>query len=229
MLRVVRLFQTSIGSKQVLAATGVILVLFLLGHMLGNLTIYQGPEAINAYGAWLQGHPFLWVFRLVMLAVVTIHIAVGVRLYYENRRARPQRYARHGSVQLSPTARTMIFTGLLVLAFLLYHLAHLTGGIVGPQLQRMADGHLNIYANVVSGFNNPWIAGGYVLAMLLLGFHLNHAIRSLFQTFGVYHENWEAFLHYLSPVLSAVIVLGFISVPIAVQLGVLTLPSGGSP
>lgn len=229
MLRVVRFFQTSIGSKQVLAATGVILVLFVLGHMLGNLTIYQGPEAINAYGAWLQGHPFLWVFRLVMLTVAVIHIAVAVRLYYENRRARPQRYARSGSVQLSFAAQTMIFTGLLVLAFLLYHLGHLTAGIVGPPLQRMADGHLNIYANVVTGFSNPWIAGGYVLAMLLLGFHLHHAIRSLFQTFGVYHENWEAFLRFLSPALSAVIVLGFISVPVAVQLGVLSLPSGGNP
>jgi succinate dehydrogenase / fumarate reductase cytochrome b subunit len=229
MLRVVRLFQTSIGSKQVLATTGIVLVLFLLGHMLGNLTVYQGPSAINAYGAWLQGHPLLWVFRLVMLAVVVIHISVAIRLARENRAARGGRYAYRDSVQLKFAARTMVISGLIILAFLIYHLGHLTGGVLGPELRHTADGDLHIYSNLVIGFSNPWIAWGYVIAIVLLGLHLHHAIQSVFQTFGVYHENWQTFIRVFSPLLSGIIVLGFVSIPIAVQLGLLSLNSGSLP
>lgn len=211
-----------------MAVTGIVLVLFVLGHMLGNLTVYQGPETINAYAAWLQGHPLLWVFRIVMLGVVVLHIGLGLTLAAENRLSRPERYTRKQVVAATWFSRSMAASGVVVLLFLLYHLAHLTLHGVGPEAQFEADGRMDVYANLVLGFSNPWIAWGYILAVALLGMHLTHAIQSMFQTLGMTHENWEGAIRLLSPVLAWTIALGFISIPLAVQLGWVTLAAGGA-
>lgn len=221
MRRLLRLFTTSIGSKQVMAVTGILLVLFVLVHMLGNLTVYQGPGAINAYGNWLQGHPLLWVFRIGLLVIALVHVALALRVAYENRRARPGRYRVRRSVQVGFAARTMLASGLVIVLFLVYHLAHLTAGVVGPPSRSDPTGGIDIYANVVAGFSDPWIAWGYVGAVSLLGLHLHHAVRSLFQTLGVSHESWDGILDVLAPVLAGIITVGFASVPVAVQLGVI--------
>ena len=228
MFRLIRLFRTSIGSKQVLAVAGLALVGFLLIHMIGNLTVYQGPEAMNAYSAWLQGHPLLWAVRLLLLAIFVLHVSAAVRLARANRQARPQRYAVRRYLQAKPASRTMLVSGLIILVFVLYHLSHLTLSIVGPAQAHDAAGRLDVFANVVNGFANPWVAWGYVLALLLLGVHLAHAIQSLFQTLGLTHENYRAVIRFLSSVLALAITAGFVSIPIAVQFGLLGLPAGGA-
>ena len=227
MFRPIRLFRTSIGSKQVVAVTGLLLVAFVLIHMFGNLTAFQGPESINAYGAWLQGHPLLWVFRAALLALAVLHVMVTVRLALENRRARPARYAYRRWRDGRLAARTMLVSGLMIIAFIVYHLLHLTLGEVGPRLRHDALGRMDIYYNLVVAFSDPWIASGYIAAMLLLGLHLHHAIESLFQTLGLKHENYESAIRVAAPLLAALITLGFMSIPVAVLLGRLAIPAGG--
>ncbi len=228
MFRLIHLFQTSIGTKQLMALTGIVLVLFVLGHMLGNMTVYQGPETINAYAAWLQGHPLLWVFRCTMLIIVVLHIALAIRVARENRAARPEGYSRKVSLKATLASRSMLITGIVIVLFITYHLLHLTAHVVGPVSQFEPEGRLDVYANLVSGFSNPWIAWGYVLGMLLLGLHLSHAIQSFMQTLGWTHHNWEPVIEILSPLLAWTIALGFISIPVAVQFGLLTLNAGGT-
>lgn len=228
MFRLIRLLRTSIGSKQAMAIAGLALIGFLLVHMAGNLTVYQGPEAMNAYSAWLQGHPLLWGVRLLLLAVFLLHVHAAVRLARLNRQARPQRYAHRRYRQAKVASRTMIASGLVILIFVVYHLGHLTLGVVGPEHAQDAAGRADVFANIVNGFSNPWVAWGYVIALLLLGLHLAHAIQSLFQTLGLTHENYRGVLHLLSSALALIITLGFVSIPVAVQLGLLALPAGGA-
>ena len=222
--RLIHLFQTSIGSKLVMAATGAVLVLFVLVHMLGNLTIYQGPEAINAYTAWLQGHPFLWAFRALMVVVAVLHVWAGLRLARANRRARTRRYRVRRTLAADAAGRSMALTGVLVLLFVAYHLLHLTLGVVGP----VPDAGGGVYARVVAGFGDPWIAGIYAAAVLLLGVHLHHAVQSLFQTLGIGERTYQGLVRGLSPLVAAVISLGFLSIPAAVQLGYI-MPPGAAP
>jgi succinate dehydrogenase / fumarate reductase cytochrome b subunit len=210
-----------------MAVTGLLLVVFVLVHMFGNLTVFQGPKSINAYGAWLQGHPLLWVFRVALLALAVLHVVVAIRLALENRRARPGRYAYRRWPDSRLSASTMLVSGLAVIGFLVYHLLHLTLGEVGPPLRHDALGRVDIYANLVVAFSDPWIAGGYIAAMLLLGLHLHHAIESLLQTLGLKHENYELVIRLATRLLAALITLGFISIPVAVQLGGLGIAAGG--
>lgn len=221
MYRLLHLFRTSIGSKLVVAATGLLLLTFLIGHMVGNLKVFQGAAALNEYAAWLQGHPLLWVLRLGILAIFVVHVLTTVRLARENRAARPTRYVRHAQVQLGLAARFMLASGLLILAFLGFHLLHLTLGEVGPAVFEARDraGRPDVYARVVAGFQRPWLAATYLVAMGLLGVHLWHAVASLFQTLGFNHESYQALLRVLAPGLALVVVLGFAAVPFSVWLG----------
>ncbi len=231
MFRLIRLFRTSIGSKLMMALSGLLLILFIAGHMLGNMTLYQGPDALNGYAAWLQGHPLLWVFRLAMLLLFGVHVYTGLRLAQENRAARQPRYQRQPSLQVGLAGRTMALSGLVVLGFVIYHLLHLTLGVIDPRHWQLHDslGRADVYARVVLGFQNPWMAGSYVLALLLLGLHLNHAIGSLFQTLGFNHESYDTLLKVGAALVSVLLVLGFASVPISIQLGLVTLPARGGP
>ena len=122
MSRLLRLFHTSIGSKLVMALSGGVLVLFMLGHMLGNLTIYKGQEAINGYADWLQGHPLLWGIRLVMLTIFLGHLVNGVRVFLGNRTARPIGYRRKQALSDDPAARFMLHSGVVILLFLCFHI-----------------------------------------------------------------------------------------------------------
>jgi succinate dehydrogenase / fumarate reductase cytochrome b subunit len=221
MSRLLHLFNTLIGSKLAMALSGLALVAFLIGHLLGNLAVYQGPEAINAYGAWLQGHPLLWGIRIGLLVIVLIHIAFAIKLTLANRRARPQRYAAGNRSGVSIAAATMLISGLLVLGFIIFHLLHLTVGAVGPGLSQDALGRLDIHANVVRGFGVPWIAALYIFAMLVIGLHLSHAIQSALQTLGFRVQHAGRGLYWLPPVLAGLITLGFISIPVAVQIGLI--------
>lgn len=231
MFRLIRLFHTSIGSKLMMAASGLVLVVFLTGHLLGNLKLFQGPDALNEYAAWLQGHPLLWAMRLAMLTIFLLHVMNGVRLALENRAARPQPYLHPATVQTNYAARHMVLSGMLVLGFLVYHLLHLTFGAVEPQWAQLVDakGRSDVYARVVLGFSNPWITCSYLVALTLLGLHLRHAIGSLVQTLGFNHESYQGFICNLVWLVVVLLVAGFASIPLSVQFGWIGLAGGAQP
>ena len=227
MNRLNRLFSTSIGRKLIVAITGALLIVFLVVHMLGNMTILKGQDATNAYANWLQGHPFLWVARIGLIALFGVHIFTALRLAAENRRSRRVRYRRVEPVQLRPSSRLIVLTGITVLAFLIYHLLHFTFGVVDPEHTHLIDeqGRHDVYAMIVHGFRNPWISLSYIVAMLLLGAHLVHGAKSLFQTLGLNHETYTGLIRGGSLLIVLALVLGNISLPVIVMLGWTPLPS----
>lgn len=228
MHRLIRLFSTSIGRKLVIAVTGAMLLGFLLGHMLGNMALFQGPEAINAYASWLQGHPLLIFMRLGLALVFCIHVYAAVQLTRENRAARPTRYSLSQVYQSSWASRYMVFTGFLVIVFVVGHLLHFTFGVVSPENFGSVDaaGRHDVYSMVVNGFRNPWICGAYVVAMNLVGFHLFHGTRSLFQTVGINHTSYNGAIRAANLAVVAIFVIGNCSIPILVYAGVIGLPGG---
>ena len=230
--RLYRLFGTSIGRKLVMAATGIALLGFLVAHMLGNLTLYQGPDAINAYAAYLQSHVLIWAARLGLLVIFVVHVVTGIALARENRAARPVAYGRKEPVASTFASRYIVVTGLFVLAFVVFHLAHFTFGWLQPEHYGAIDdrGRHDVYRMVVGAFRSPLFAGVYIAAMGLLGFHLHHAVQSAIQTLGVNHQSYNALLAIVSRGVVALIVLGNWSFPILVLAGVVgaSVPAGGN-
>lgn len=221
MHRLIRLFSTSIGRKLVLAVTGLMLLGFLLAHMLGNMSLFQGPQALNAYADWLQGHPLLWVMRGGLAFVFGIHVTVAIQLALENRRARSVGYAAGRVFRTSWASRYMVVSGSFVIFFVIYHLLHFTFGAVAADNFGTADaqGRHDVYAMVVSSFRNPWVCVSYVIAMNLVGLHLFHGARSLFQTVGINHESYNGGIRIVNLALIAIFVIGNCSIPILVYSG----------
>lgn len=220
---------SSIGRKLVVALTGLGLVGFLLGHLAGNLQIFGGPEPLNAYAQTLKDlGPALWVVRLGLLAIALAHVVLTLRLAAENRAARGSRYAVERRIQASAGSRSMLLTGLVVLAFVLYHLAHYTWQVAHPEFAGRLDaaGRHDVYSMVVGSFQQPHIAGLYVVALVLLGLHLSHGVSSVFQTLGFRHPKYEKLLTRAGPVFGALVAAGYLSIPLAVQAGLLALPPG---
>ncbi|MDJ0785660.1 MAG: succinate dehydrogenase cytochrome b subunit [Myxococcota bacterium] len=221
MNRLIRLFGTSIGRKLVMAVTGVLLIGFLISHMLGNMTVFQGQESMNYYAAWLKKHPFLWVARAGLLTIFGLHVVTAISLAIENNAARPEGYRKKSAVAATLSSRYIVVSGLLVLAFLIYHLAHFTFGWVQPDLYHFVDekARHDVYRMVVLGFQNPIVTGSYVAAMLLLGFHLHHGARSLVQTIGLNHESYNTLIRIGSNTLVAALVIGNCSIPLMILAG----------
>ncbi len=194
---------------------------FLFVHAAGNLLILKGPDALNAYADWMQGHPLLWGFRLGLLTLFVVHIATALRLARENRLARPKRYKKIARLGIRLPGRLMLLSGLLLLAFLIFHLLHLTTRSVGPVVQPLFDGaeRVDVYGMILLGFSEPWIAALYLVAMALLGLHLVHAIEAMFQTLGFHHESYQPFVRLFAPLLSLLIVSGFAAIPLLVLSG----------
>lgn len=205
-----------------MAVTGLLLIGFLLAHLFGNLYVFQGQEALNAYAAWLQANPILWPARIGLAATFGLHVWLGLSLAWDNRSARPHRY-RDGLRQpfSTVTSRSMALTGLVVLAFVVFHLAHFTFGVVLPEAHAPVDakGRHDVYGMVVAGFRNPWITGSYVVAMVLLGIHLAHAGQSFLQTLGVRYEYANRLVKNLGLGLVAAITVGNLALPVLVFLG----------
>lgn len=213
---------SSLGKKTIVALTGIALVLFVIGHLAGNLTFFAGPDWLNSYGQHLRDlGPLLWAARIGLLAAVFFHIYFTMLLWKENQAARPQKYAVSAPMKTTVFARTMRLTGLFVLAFVVFHLAHFTWGWVQPHSAHLKDslGRHDIYTMVVTGFAHPLIALIYVVGLFLLTFHLSHGIGSLFQTLGLSTSKLRPFYENLARGLAWVLFLGYVAIPISVQLG----------
>ena len=220
--RLTTLWDTVIGKKIVMAITGVVLILFVIGHMIGNLKIFAGSNAIDTYARFLReaGTPelsygqLLWVVRIVLLACVALHITAAVQLTQINRAARTIGYGVKRDIETTWAPRTMRWGGVLLVAFVIFHLLHLTGGVVGFRSGQFKD--LAVYQNVLAAFAVWPVAVFYVVAMGALCLHLSHGIWSMLQTLGWNTARNEAQLRVLSLLIGIVVFVGFASVPVAV-------------
>ncbi len=216
------LYRSAVGKKVLMALTGLMLFGFVLGHMVGNLKIYQGPEKLNAYAEWLRevGSPavphggVLWIARIGLLAAVGIHILSAWQLTRMSRKARPHDYAKLESVQLTYASRTMRWGGVIVALFVVYHLMHLTWGSLHSDF---IPG--DAYHNVVAGFQVLPISLFYIVAQVALALHLNHGLWSLFQSLGWNHPSINPWRRRLAGAFAAIVFIGNVSFPIAVLTG----------
>jgi succinate dehydrogenase / fumarate reductase, cytochrome b subunit len=213
---------SSIGKKTVVAVTGVLLVLFVIAHLLGNLTIFAGPDWINGYAVHLRDFgPLLWIARIGLLLAVGLHIYFSMLVWKENAAAKPQKYAVFAPMKTSIFARTMRLTGLFVLAFVIFHLAQFTLLIVDPNYStfhtRLNGNEVHdVYRMVVVGFSQPIVSVFYILALFFLCFHLSHGIGSLFQTLGLSNGTMRTVYETGARVVAWLLFLGYASIPVAV-------------
>lgn len=218
--------QTSIGRKLLMAVTGLILIGFVTGHMIGNLQVFLGAEQFNNYAHTLQSlGAGLWAIRGFLLIVLIVHIWTSVRLWLENKAARPVGYAKEETVQASVASRTMIYSGGMVFLYLVYHLLHFTVVVADPSLMPLKE-ELDVYSMIIVGFGNYYVSGVYIVAMFLLAYHLSHAVSSLFQTLGLNKPSMQPKLKVIANLFAIVITAGYVSIPVAVLLGLLKLPGG---
>jgi succinate dehydrogenase / fumarate reductase cytochrome b subunit len=209
--------RSSIGRKLIMAFTGVILFGFVIGHMVGNLQVFQGPEKLNAYAETLRHlGPLLWAVRLVLLAAVGLHIWSAYSLTRTNWSARAVSYDRYKPQSSTYASRTMRWGGVLLLLFIVYHLLHFTFGTRAVHPQFVAG---DVYHNFITGFQNPLVSFFYIVSMLALGLHLYHGAWSILQTAGVSHPGLDRVRYGLAAAIAIVIVLGNISMPVAVMAG----------
>jgi succinate dehydrogenase / fumarate reductase cytochrome b subunit len=214
-MKVLSFYSTTVGKKLVMAVTGLILAVFVLGHMAGNLQIYQGPEKLNHYAQLLRvSMPLLWTVRLILLVSVVLHIVAAVQVTLQNWRSRPQKYAVSAYQEADIASRTMIWGGLVVAAFVVYHLLHLTFGTAHGDFKPG-----DVYHNVVSGFQVPLVSLFYILANLFLALHLYHGMWSWFQTLGFSHPKYNRARRVFATVYAVVIAVGNISIPVSVLAG----------
>ena len=220
-----RFYQATIGKKAVMAVTGLILFAYVLAHLLGNLQIYSSdPEQINRYAAFLHdpGRKYvLWAARIILLAVVGLHVTASVQLWLLKREARPIGYFKKDDVPAAYAARTMIWSGPITLAFVIFHVLHLTVGSVFP-LRELGLNQPDVRANVVTGFQHPVVAGFYIFAMVLLAMHLYHGLWSMLQSVGLSHPRYTPAVKRAAAVFAILIGAGNISIPLAVLMGLVT-------
>jgi succinate dehydrogenase / fumarate reductase cytochrome b subunit len=222
--RAIHFYAAPIGKKAVMAATGIVLFGYVVAHLLGNLQIYSSdPDQINRYAAFLHNPSnaiALWGARGVLLLCAGLHIVAATQLWLQNRAARPIGYYKKDDMPASYAARTMIWSGPIIGAFVVFHVLHLTAGAVVP-LQDVNGSPLtpDVRANVIAGFQNPAIAGFYILAMLLLCLHLFHGVWSMFQSVGVSHPRYTPWLKRFAAICALAIAIGNISIPVAALAG----------
>ena len=213
-----------------MALTGIFLFGFVVIHMLGNLQIYRGQDALNDYARHLEEMPLLlWPARAFLLASLLIHILVAFSLAIENRRARPVRYHYRDTIQASYASRTMVMSGVIIFLFIVYHLLHFTFGKVQPQFFEQLDskGREDVYGMVVHGFQDIRVALSYIAAMAVLCFHLSHGLESLFQSLGIRSEKTGSLIKKFAIGMSLLIFIGNCSIPVSILLGLVGMPAGG--
>lgn len=223
MTRLFSHFQSSVGTKVVMALSGLGFVSYVIFHMLGNLQVFEGPHALNSYAAFLRDMPILlWTVRIGLLGVAVVHIVLAIRLSLQNRCARPIGYAVRRYRRASFASRTMVASGMVLLLFILFHLLHLTAGIIDPSASDRLDveGHRDVYGKIVHAFQNPLIVALYVAGQVGLAFHLSHAVSSSLQTLGLEHAALKRLFKAAGPSVALLVVLGNVAIIFAVFLGI---------
>jgi succinate dehydrogenase / fumarate reductase cytochrome b subunit len=225
--------KSSVGGKYVVAITGFILTVFVIVHMAGNLQVFLGPDAINAYAHSLKANAaLLWLARIILLAAFIVHISTALWLNWKAKRARPVRYAYEQTVQASFAARHMVITGLVILVFVLFHIAHYTLGVVMPA--EVAPGvrvnyldlqdnkfRPDVFSMMIYGFRNPIVSVLYIIAQLCLFLHLTHGVASMFQTVGLNAPRAQRLIRAIAWVVALVVCLGNIGIVVGVWQGTL--------
>lgn len=227
--RVARTLRSSIGSKMVMAVTGLALLLFVIVHMLDNLQIFLGQDRYNSFAEFLQGLGLLlWLLRGALLAVFLAHVGAAVKVWRANQAARPTPYVFRGSVQTTPAARSMILTGAIVFAFVVYHLLHFSFGATHPELyaRHDAQGRHDVYDLVVLSFRQWPVAVSYIVAQILLCLHISHGASSAFQTLGLTHPRWTWLKQGFGPGVATLIAAGNIGIPLACLTGIVQPVAG---
>ena len=222
------LMNSTIGAKIVMVATGFVLVGFVVQHMVANLQIYAGPDALNGYAHGLKhlaGGGVVWVGRAFLLACIGLHIAAAARLTDRNNKARPSRYAVQRFRTTSYAARFMFMTGVVTLFFLVYHLLHFTGGVAHAEFFGGVDaqGRHDVWTMVVRSFQQPLIAFAYVAANVALAIHLSHSVTSMFSTLGLNVGRYKPVIDRVGPAVATLVLVGNLSFPIAVLAGLVHL------
>lgn len=220
-------YRSALGKKYVMAVTGVIGMVYIVAHLIGNLKVYFGADAINSYGEWLRrslGYPVLpatwtlWGIRIVLIVALVLHVHAAYALTRINRRARPISYqSKRDYIAADFAARTMRWTGVIVLLFIAYHLADFTWGWVNPEFVRG-----DVYGNFLTSFSVPIVSAFYIVANLALGLHLYHGAWSLFQSLGINQPRFNHWRRWFAIGFAAVVVVGYLSFPIAVLTGVVS-------
>ena len=220
-----RILNSSVGRKILMSITGQLLIIFILIHLIGNSTIFFGPNGINAYAAQLHAMPpLVWAFRLFMLAAVAVHICYGVMLTLENKAANPGAYAVKRQLKASFASENMVWTGLLLACFIVYHLIQFTiHGTPDIVIGLDAANRLDVYRMLVTSFSNGLISLVYILAMVVLFLHLSHGIPSFLQTMGWNNEKTIPVFATGGKVISAVLMVAYISIPAVILAGLLKL------
>ncbi|MGN6555195.1 MAG: succinate dehydrogenase cytochrome b subunit [Verrucomicrobiota bacterium] len=232
---ITNIFGSSLGKKYIMAVTGFLMFLFVVGHLIGNLQVFLGPVSINRYGHFLQNlGEGLWLVRLSLLAIIVLHIWAAIKLSAENKAARPVGYGEYKPVGSSYASRTMLMSGLIIFVFIIYHLLHYTVRVkainfVGqdfhdPAFSEPIKGTVgleqhNVYKMMIVGFSNIWVSAFYILGVGLLCLHLSHGVSAMFQSLGWKNKVYGPFLDKGARVISWLIFLGYISIPIAILLG----------
>ena len=222
-----RIWNSSLGKKYLMAITGCALFLFVIGHLIGNLQIFMGPNVINHYGHFLQTNwEIKWPARIGLLVMVVLHIVSALRLTAENRAARPQAYVEWKPAGASYASRTMMMSGLIIAAFVIYHLLHYTVttpavNFTGQDFRTFTDaqGRHDIYKMMVVGFSNSWVSLFYIIAMALLCLHLSHGVSSMLQSLGWKKHYYKPLIDNGARLVAILIFVGYVSIPIAVKLG----------
>ena len=221
------LFCSSLGKKYLMAGTGLLMILFVIGHMLGNLQIFLGAESINRYGDFLQSNvEILWPVRIVLLGIILVHIWSATKLTMENRAARPIAYQQWEPTAASYASRTMMVSGVIVAFFIIYHLLHYTVMVQAVNLKgenfadfKDANGRHDIYKMMVEGFSHPLVCLFYIVGVGLLCLHLSHGASAMWQSLGWKKRYYGPCLDRMAKCGSAVIFLGYVIIPISIWAG----------
>jgi succinate dehydrogenase / fumarate reductase cytochrome b subunit len=221
------IYRTSIGKKVIMAASGLVLLLFVIGHMIGNLKAFLSQQELNTYAEFLRriGEPIfphtvlLWIIRVIVGAAFLLHVYLAIDLSLHSHRARQQRYAHADRVQANPAPVTMRWGGLAIALFVVFHLAHFTWGWIHPGYKFVRG---SVYQNVVGSFNEWWLVVIYLAAMLALSLHLYHGTWSMFQSFGANNRRWDLIIRRTAAAVAVVVFVGYSAVPIGVLVGVIS-------
>jgi len=221
---ITNIFNSSLGKKYIMAVTGLIMFLFVIGHLAGNLQFFLGPESINRYGHFLQTNlEIIWPARIVLILALVLHVWSAIKLSAENKAARPVAYANWNPTVASYASRTMLMSGIIVFVFIIYHLLHYTLVIKGINFTGRdfagfmdSENRHDIFKMMVVGFGNLWVSLFYIIGIALLCLHLSHGVSAMFQSLGWKNKVYGPFLDSAARLIAWLIFIGYVSIPISV-------------